>query len=164
MDKCTMAILGCAVSLASAPAWTHGEASSKSKSPAMVETSFGKTGEAHHVNRTIVVQMSDRMRFMPSTIKVTQGETIHFDVRNSGQVLHEMVLGTMDELKHHAELMRKFPGMEHDEPYQAHVPPGKRIDMIWQFTNAGNYLYGCLVPGHFEAGMVGRIEVVPRPK
>jgi uncharacterized cupredoxin-like copper-binding protein len=55
--------------------------------------------------------------------------------------------------------MRMHPGMEHDEPYMAHVAPGKTQRMVWQFTNPGEYYYGCLVPGHFEAGMVGKVIV-----
>jgi uncharacterized cupredoxin-like copper-binding protein len=91
---------------------------------------------------------------------VREGETVRFLVKNSGATLHEMVLGTMDELKKHAELMRKHPGMEHDEPYMVHVAPGKTQTLVWQFTRAGEFHYGCLIPGHFEAGMVGRVRVV----
>ena len=65
------------------------------------------------------------MRFTPAEIKIRQGETVRFEARNSGKMMHEMVLGTMKELKEHAELMKKHPGMEHDEPYMAHVAPGK---------------------------------------
>jgi uncharacterized cupredoxin-like copper-binding protein len=49
--------------------------------------------------------------------------------------------------------------MEHDEPYMAHVAPGKTDTIVWQFTRAGEFHFGCLVPGHFEAGMVGTITV-----
>lgn len=62
-------------------------------------------------------------------------------------------------LKEHAELMLEHPGMEHDEPYMAHVGPGKTERMVWQFTKPGEFYYGCLVPGHFEAGMIGKIVV-----
>jgi uncharacterized cupredoxin-like copper-binding protein len=85
-------------------------------------------------------------------------------VKNSGQIMHEMVLGTLDELKKHAETMRKHPGMEHDEPYMAHVPPGKTETMTWQFTKAGVFYYGCLIPGHFEAGMMGKVTVKARAR
>lgn len=159
MDKRIIAAIGCTLLIGAAPAWAHGTDSHKAKTPAMVETDFGKTGDPKKVGRTIVVDMDDRMRFAPETIKVKQGETVRFDIRNSGKTLHEMVLGTMKDLKEHAELMRKFPGMEHDEPYQAHVAAGKMGEMIWQFTKAGVFHYGCLIPGHFEAGMVGNIEV-----
>ena len=73
--------------------------------------------------------------------------------------MHEMVLGTMQELKEHAELMKKHPGMEHEEPHMAHVSAGKRETMVWQFNQPGEFYYGCLIPGHFEAGIVGKIIV-----
>ena len=79
--------------------------------------------------------------------------------KNSGKTIHEIVFGTMKELKEHAELMRKHPGMEHDEPYMAHVAPGKSERIVWQFTKAGEFYYGCLIPGHFEAGMIGKVIV-----
>jgi uncharacterized cupredoxin-like copper-binding protein len=56
-------------------------------------------------------------------------------------------------------MMKKHPGMEHDEPYMKHVAPAKKEEMVWQFTKAGEFHYACLIPGHFEAGMVGRITV-----
>lgn len=55
--------------------------------------------------------------------------------------------------------MRKNPTMEHDEPYMAHVKPGATGRMTWRFTKSGTFLYGCLVAGHFEAGMKGTIVV-----
>jgi uncharacterized cupredoxin-like copper-binding protein len=103
--------------------------------------------------------MSDEMRFTPSEIKVNRGDTVRFVIKNDGQLPHEMVLGTMDELLEHAELMKKFPGMEHSEPYMAHVAVGGTEEMGWQFTRAGEFFYGCLVPGHFDAGMKGKIIV-----
>lgn len=125
------------------------------------EKPFGREGDPKRVTRTMTVEMSDRMRFTPNELTIRQGETVRFRVKNSGKVLHEMVLGTMTELKEHADLMKKHPGMEHDEPYMAHVSAGKSGTMLWQFTKAGEFHFGCLVPGHFEAGMVGRIKVVP---
>jgi uncharacterized cupredoxin-like copper-binding protein len=123
---------------------------------------FGREGDPKTVSRTINVEMSDKMRFTPARLAVKQGETIRFRVKNSGQAMHEMVLGTMAELKEHAAMMREHPGMEHDEPFMVHVAPGKTATMVWQFTKAGEFHYGCLVPGHFEAGMTGRIHVKAR--
>ena len=107
------------------------------------------------------VVMSDKMRYTPARLTVTQGETIRFRIKNSGQSMHEMVLGTMAELKEHAALMREHPHMEHEEPFMAHIAPGKTGTMVWQFTQPGEFHYGCMVPGHFEAGMVGRVRVKP---
>jgi uncharacterized cupredoxin-like copper-binding protein len=125
------------------------------------EHSFGRAADPKKAKRTIRVDMTDQMRFHPADITVKRGEIVRFIPVNKGQVLHEMVLGTMDDLKKHAELMRKHPGMEHDEPHMAHVAPGKSGEMGWQFTKAGEFYYGCLIPGHFEAGMIGKVKVAP---
>jgi uncharacterized cupredoxin-like copper-binding protein len=110
----------------------HGQAA-----PDMIETAFSRTGDAQRVTRTIQVRMSDSMRFDPPEITVRQGDTIRLRVRNASAVLHELVIGTEDELARHAELMRKNPDMEHDAPYMAHVSPGRRGDIVWQFTQPG---------------------------
>jgi uncharacterized cupredoxin-like copper-binding protein len=144
---------------------SHGDAHRTAKQSAaqpMVETDFGRTGDPRRVTRTIRVEMNDKMRFTPSDIEVKQGETVRFVVKNSGATMHEMVLGTLQELKEHAELMKKHAGMEHDEPYMVHVRPGKTQEIVWQFTKAGDFHYGCLIPGHFDAGMIGRVKVVSR--
>jgi uncharacterized cupredoxin-like copper-binding protein len=125
------------------------------------ETVFGAPGQSSKVARTITVDMSDAMRFAPADIIVTEGETIRFVVRNKGKMMHEMVLGTMAGLKEHGAMMKKHPGMEHDEPYMTHVQPSKAQEMIWQFTKAGTFHYACLLPGHMEAGMIGKITVKP---
>ncbi len=152
--------------VAAPPVWPHGDAG-HSKKPAARKLSteehpFGREGDPKKAARTIAVNMADTMRFTPGEITVTQGDTVRFVVRNSGKVMHEMVIGTAEELKKHAELMKKHPGMEHDEPYMAHVKPGAKEEIAWTFTKAGTFMYGCLIPGHFEAGMKGSIKVVAR--
>jgi uncharacterized cupredoxin-like copper-binding protein len=123
------------------------------------EMVFGRAGNPAKAGRTIQVGMDDSMHFTPGDLVAKRGETIRFAVRNDGKVMHEMVIGTMKELKEHAELMKKFPAMEHDEPYMAHVAPGKRGELVWQFTLAGEFYYACLIPGHLEAGMIAKIVV-----
>jgi len=120
---------------------------------------IGMPGNPGKVTRSIEVEMSDAMRFSPDSIRVKRGETIRFIVRNTGNLTHEMVLGTIDELKEHAERMRKGPEMEHDDPNLVSVLPGKTGELIWQFTRDGTFDFACLQPGHFEAGMVGKIHV-----
>lgn len=123
------------------------------------EHPFGKQGDPRKVTRTITVDMSDKMHFTPSAITVKEGETIRFVVRNKGKLLHEMVIGTMADLKEHAEMMKKHPEMEHDEPYMTHVSAGQKENMVWQFTKPGEFYFACLIPGHFDAGMTGKIIV-----
>ena len=122
-------------------------------------SSLGKPGDPKQATRTIEVAMSDTMRFFPASIAVKRGETIRFVVKNNGKIKHEMVLGTLKELKEHAALMRKFPEMEHADPNQVSVEPGKAGEMFWQFTRAGKVDFACLQPGHYEAGMAGKVTV-----
>ena len=160
MRAALFAIAMAAASLASA----HGEKSGAEKSADYSnaeEHAFGRAADPKKAKRTVRVDMTDQMRFHPAQITVKRGQIVRFLPVNKGQVLHEMVLGTMDDLKKHAELMRKHPGMEHDEPHMAHVAPGKSGEMGWQFTKTGEFFYGCLIPGHFEAGMIGKVKVIP---
>ena len=120
---------------------------------------WGIAGDPKKAQRTIQIRMSDDMRFTPKEIQVKLGETVRLVAVNAGQVLHEIVIGTPQELKAHAEMMKKHPGMEHDEPYMAHVDPGRQAAIVWTFNRAGTFEFACLIPGHFEAGMIGRITV-----
>ena len=145
--------------LAAPLALAHGEKKGHVDYSQAEGTPFGIAADPRTAKRTVRVDMHDTMRFSPAELKVKRGDTVRFVVANKGKVLHEMVLGRKEDLEKHAELMRKFPGMEHDEPHMAHVLPGKSGEIGWRFTQPGTYYYGCLIPGHFEAGMVGRIEV-----
>jgi uncharacterized cupredoxin-like copper-binding protein len=120
---------------------------------------IGRPGDAKKVTRTVELTMTDQMRFEPAAVLVKQGETIRFVVHNKGEMKHELVLGTDADLKQHAAMMQKFPEMEHDDPHAITVEPGKTGELVWQFTRPGNLRFGCLVPGHYEAGMVGRLTV-----
>lgn len=123
------------------------------------ERAFGREGDPKKVSRTIKLDMTDAFRFTPGEVTVKRGETVKFVVSNSGKQLHEMVLGTTEELREHAELMKKFPDMEHADANMAHVKPGAKGEIVWQFTKAGEYQFACLIPGHYEAGMVGKVVV-----
>lgn len=119
----------------------------------------GQAGDPTKVNRTVSVSLGDDMRFTPSQISVKAGETIRFFVKNSGKLQHEMVIGTVDELKSHAEMMRTMPGMKHPQPNTISLAAGQRGGIVWQFDQAGSVDFACLVPGHLEAGMVGQVLV-----
>ncbi len=123
------------------------------------EDSVGKQGDAAKVERTVEVTMSDNMRFSPDKLRFKKNETVRLVVRNSGKIRHELVIGTMDELKEHAAMMRKNPGMQHAEPNMISLAPGKTGELIWDFDRAGTFDFACLVPGHMEAGMHGEIVV-----
>jgi uncharacterized cupredoxin-like copper-binding protein len=164
MNKLTAALLATLIAGASTFALAHGDTShAKTAGPVKKEQKeWGIAGDAKTVTRTITFKMADNMRFTPDKIDVKQGETIKFVIKNTGKILHELVIGTKKELDEHAAMMVKFPGMEHEEPYMAHVTPGKTGQIIWTFNKPGSFDFACLIAGHYQAGMVGKITVAAR--
>jgi uncharacterized cupredoxin-like copper-binding protein len=154
-------ILFLTTSLATAGlAAAHGDLHASKAGPVKKEQKdWGIAADAGKARRTVVVAMSDNMRFTPDALSVRQGETIRIVVRNEGKLLHEFVLGTQKELEEHAALMLRFPDMEHDEPYMAHVPPGQTREIVWTFNRAGDFDFACLMAGHYQAGMTGKVAV-----
>lgn len=148
--------------LLSGPALAHSEKHTAQASTAVVKEQkpWGIAGDREQISRTIEIGMSDQMRFTPDQLEIKQGETIRFVHRNQGKLLHEFVLGTQADLDAHAAMMVKFPGMEHDEPYMAHVGPGQGGEIIWTFNRTGEFDFACLIAGHYQAGMVGQIRVL----
>ncbi len=120
---------------------------------------IGKPGLATASTRTVNVTMTDNMRFTPSNITAKQGETIRFVIKNAGGIKHEFVLGTEKELKEHYELMKKYPEMEHSDPNMITLAGGQSGEVVWQFTKAGKIDFACLQPGHYDAGMKGKVSV-----
>ncbi len=151
--------VGLALSASSAIAHENHGAKKPAAAVKKEQQPWGIAGEAKEAKRTIEIAMTDDMRFTPSNIEVKEGETVRFVVQNKGKVMHEMVIGTKKTLDEHAALMQKFPNMEHDEPHMAHVAAGKKGDLIWKFNRAGDFDFACLIPGHYQAGMVGKIKV-----
>ncbi|KTG17687.1 MULTISPECIES: cupredoxin family protein [unclassified Guyparkeria] len=127
------------------------------------EAMTGSPGNPAEVDRTIEVTMNDQMRFDPESIQVEAGQTVRFAVTNTGQQPHEMVIGTLDELKAHAEEMRRNPGMKHEEPNMVRLDGGETGEIVWHFASPGEVDFACLIPGHLEAGMKGTVDVQATP-
>jgi uncharacterized cupredoxin-like copper-binding protein len=153
-------LIGAAAAALALPALGHGEKQRAATTPKKEQTAWGIAGDARAAQRTIRVRMLDTMRFEPDALDVKLGETVRFAIRNDGKMLHELVIGTKRELEEHAALMLKFPNMEHDEPYMAHVDPGKGGQIVWHFNRAGTFEFACLIAGHYQAGMKGVIHVL----
>jgi uncharacterized cupredoxin-like copper-binding protein len=126
------------------------------------EAAYGKPGDPKKPARIVQVVMSERdgkMAFIPDRIEVRRGEQVKFSLRNNGELDHELVLATLEENLKHAIEMQKNPDMEHDDPNAKRLAPKKTGEIIWQFTKAGEFDFSCLIPGHREAGMTGKIIV-----
>jgi uncharacterized cupredoxin-like copper-binding protein len=122
----------------------------------------GEPGNKKRTSRTIMVTMTEadgKMLFAPNRIEVRRGEQIKFVLTNAGYLDHEFMIATPEENKKHAELMQKYPDMEHDDPNGRTVKTKQKGELIWRFTKSGTFEFACLIPGHYEAGMYGTIIV-----
>jgi uncharacterized cupredoxin-like copper-binding protein len=124
--------------------------------------SAGVPGNAKKPAHTVTVVMTDgdgTMKFTPDRLEVKKGEQVRFVIQNKGALKHEFMLASVKDNDKHAEMMKKFPDMEHDDPNAKSVDPGKTAEIVWRFTKVGTFEFACLIPGHREAGMHGSITV-----
>ena len=158
-------LAGACLSSIAAISWAHEEipkSAHNAHNAVKEQKAWGIGGNAKAATRTVTMTMDDNMRFTPSKLSFKQGETVRFVIQNKGKLLHEMVIGTREELDAHAAMMVKFPNMAHDEPYMAHVSAGQSGGLVWTFNRPGNFEFACLIAGHYQAGMVGTISVSAR--
>ncbi|WP_373291704.1 cupredoxin domain-containing protein [Bradyrhizobium guangdongense] len=120
--------------------------------------SAGEPGDASKPARTVEIAMSE-MSYEPSKIEVKRGEQIRFVLRNVGREDHEFLLATPRENLAHAEVMKKHPHMEHDDPNGVRLAPNKTAEIVWKFTKSGTFEFSCLIPDHRDYGMVGHVTV-----
>jgi uncharacterized cupredoxin-like copper-binding protein len=124
--------------------------------------SAGEPGNPKKPSRPVLITMREgdgKMIFDSTRVEVRRGEQIRFIIRNNGALDHEFVLATKAENDKHAEEMKKNPDMEHDDPNAKRLAPKKASELVWRFTKRGEFEFGCLIPGHREAGMTGVIVV-----
>jgi uncharacterized cupredoxin-like copper-binding protein len=124
--------------------------------------SAGEPGDPKKPARVVEIKMfegSGKMGYEPARIEVRRGEQIRFVLQNDGEEDHEFILATVAENRKHAEVMKKNPDMEHDDPNAKRLLPHGHSEIVWKFTKRGTFEFACLIPGHYEKGMVGRITV-----
>lgn len=141
--------------LASAPAFAGAGHSDDQRA-------YGEPGTPDHPARTVRLEMKeteDGMSFNPKKIIVRKGEQIRFLITNAGEFDHEMVVSTVEENLEHAVEMAKNPDMEHDDPNAIRLAPNAKGEILWMFSQAGEFDFSCLLPGHRESGMFGTIIV-----
>lgn len=119
----------------------------------------GEVGKPENVTKKIIVEAFDTMKFLPNSIDVKKGETVEITLVNKGKVVHELVLGDKKGLDEHAKMMLKEPHMKHTDSSSITAEPGKTASLVWKFTKTGTIEFACLLPGHYQAGMTGKIKV-----
>jgi uncharacterized cupredoxin-like copper-binding protein len=145
LHQAGIAVMGILLMSASAQAHTAGEPGDATKSARIVQVTM--------------TEADGKMLFLPNRIEIKKDEQIKFMLRNNGELDHEFILGTMAENLKHAESMKKNPDMEHDDPNGRRLAAKKTDQIVWRFTQVGEFEYSCLIPGHREAGMIGTIVV-----
>ncbi|UWQ90372.1 copper oxidase [Rhodobacteraceae bacterium M382] len=137
-----------------------------------VTSTIGTPGRIENVDRTIEIFVretgSGDMLFDPDVVHIEHDTTIRFIVSNTGSLVHELVLGTFDEIEQRRQSFRRNPDLPHDVASAVKVPAGETAEIVWKFSSIMNLEYACLIPGHREAGMWGVIIVhdhlAPRSK
>jgi uncharacterized cupredoxin-like copper-binding protein len=122
----------------------------------------GEPGDPQKPFRVVNVTMLEdgkKLLFEPAVVEVRLGEQVRFEIFNEGSWNHEFVLATKADNQKHAKLMKKFPAMEHADPNAVRLSPFASGAILWKFTTRGAFEYGCLIPGHLEAGMHGTVIV-----
>ena len=147
-------LAGAAIAGAGSPGHSHGAHGE--------DLPFGKPGNPKLPARVITITMAEgdgSMSFSPSVVEVKKGERVRFVIQNHGELDHEFMLATLDMNLAHAKEMEKNPDMEHDDANAKRVKSKQSSEIVWMFTKDGEFDFSCLIPGHREAGMHGKIII-----
>ena len=143
---------------------------------------IGEPGHLNEVNRTIEIKMFDNY-YEPKEIKIKKGETVKFVVKNMGELVHELNIATKEmHIKHQPEMMmmveneillsdrvdkekmkqmaKKNPSMGHSHSNSVLLSPGEKGELVWKFNNKAKIEAACNVPGHYEVGMIAKINEI----
>ena len=142
---------------------------------------IGTKGKESEVSRTIKVVMYDNY-YEPSSFQIKEGETIKFEIENAGMLVHEFnIANKMMHMKHQPEMiklaengillafsidkekMKKMAkvdkSMGHSHSNSVLLEPKQKGDIIWKFDNAVNIEVACNVPGHYQVGMIAKVDI-----
>ena len=142
---------------------------------------IGTKGKESEVSRTIKVVMYDNY-YEPSSFQIKSGETIKFEVENAGMLVHEFnIANKMMHMKHQPEMMKMVENeilladsidkekmkrmakmdkaMAHSHSNSVLLEPKQKGEIIWRFDNAVNIEVACNVPGHYQVGMIAKVDI-----
>jgi len=142
---------------------------------------IGSKVKENEVSRIIKVVMYDNY-YEPSSFQIKAGETIKFEVENAGKLVHEFnIANKMMHIKHQPEMlkmaengillafsidkekMKKMAKMDksmgHSHSNSVLLEPKQKGNIIWKFDDAVNIEVACNVPGHYQAGMIAKVDI-----
>ena len=143
---------------------------------------IGEKGNISEVTRTITIKMYDNF-YEPAQINIKKNETIKFIVLNVGELVHEFNIATKEmHIKHQPEMMmmveneiilsdkvdkekmkqmaKKNPAMAHSHSNSVLLSPGEKGELVWKFNNKAKLEAACNVPGHYDVGMIVKINEI----
>ena len=142
---------------------------------------IGSLGKVEEINRTIKVVMYDNY-YEPSNFNIKSGETIKFEIINAGELVHEFnIANAIMHKKHQPEMekmveneillansidkdkMKKMAKMDkamgHSHSNSVLLEPKEKGIIVWKFENAMNIEIACNVPGHYQVGMIAKVDI-----
>jgi uncharacterized cupredoxin-like copper-binding protein len=96
--------------------------------------------------------------FVHDELRVVEGTRVRFVVVNGDPINHELIVGPPDVHARHAT------GTEAEHPSipgEVSVGPNGTAITTFRFDDPGTFEFACHLPGHYEYGMHGVVEVVP---
>lgn len=124
--------------------------------------SFGLPGQVGLSTRTVRIVANDDAHFVPDALSVAAGETVQFELHNTGDRPHELRIGNRRYQREHAQMLKSMPGWEHSSPNSVLVAPGKTGTLFWQFGDDPVVELACHVAGNYEVGMLVQVQVTKR--
>ena len=142
---------------------------------------IGSKGKESEISRVIKVVMYDNY-YEPNSFQIKAGETIKFEVENAGMLVHEFnIANKMMHMKHQPEMQKMAENgillafsidkekmknmakmdksMGHSHSNSVLLEPKQKGDIIWKFDNAVNIEVACNVPGHYQVGMIAKVDI-----
>jgi len=97
-------------------------------------------------------------KFEPDHLRVVIGTRVRFLLDNHDPINHELITGGPTVHARHA----RGTEAEHPSiPGEVSVGPNGSAMTTYTFDRLGTYEFACHLPGHYDYGMRGEIEVVP---
>ena len=142
---------------------------------------IGSKGNENDISRIIKVIMYENY-YKPSSFQINAGETIKFEVENAGELVHEFnIANKMMHMNHQPEMekmveneilfadsidkvkMKKMAKIDktmgHSHSNSVLLEPKQKGDIIWKFDDAVNIEIACNVPGHYQVGMIAKVDI-----
>jgi uncharacterized cupredoxin-like copper-binding protein len=96
--------------------------------------------------------------FEQTEIRVVEGTRLRFVLDNDDPINHELIVGGPEV---HARHARGTEARHPSIPGEVSVGPNGVGVTTLRFDEAGTFEFACHLPGHYEYGMHGVVEVVP---